>query len=399
MNITNIPAPRVPFIDLRTGLMAREWYRFFMNLFVLTGSGQSDISVTDLAIAPVVQDTLSTVPNLGPDTQLAAMMARWDALQLDPTAYGEPRGEAVFQLDPSAYCASSVELGGAQQFASLGSASAGQIIRFTGTVPAWTTATYPNTVAAGDVVYGSSSNVIGGLTIATAGKLLRSSGTLPEWSTPTFPNTATANKVLVGDGTNVVLSTPTIPLTSSPASGKLLIGDGTNWVASTPTYPNAAPGTGTFPRGDGTNFVTSTLILPNASTSGGVLYSSAANTIASSAALGSQQVVIGGGAGAAPTTSSSLTFDGTNFLAPVIKSVSGAITSGDGSGNPAIVIDGGATGNPFLSFRQNGTQKAYIQWNNAGAYLDIGGPVAVSSLAGAGTRAVFADANGVLSAP
>jgi hypothetical protein len=41
LNITNIPAPRVPFIDERTGLMAREWYRFFLNLFVLTGSGSN----------------------------------------------------------------------------------------------------------------------------------------------------------------------------------------------------------------------------------------------------------------------------------------------------------------------------------------------------------------------
>ena len=34
-NTTNIPAPRVPFIDQRTGLMSREWYRFFFNQFTL----------------------------------------------------------------------------------------------------------------------------------------------------------------------------------------------------------------------------------------------------------------------------------------------------------------------------------------------------------------------------
>ena len=34
-NNTNIPAPRVPFIDQRTGLMSREWYRFFFNQFTL----------------------------------------------------------------------------------------------------------------------------------------------------------------------------------------------------------------------------------------------------------------------------------------------------------------------------------------------------------------------------
>ena len=49
-NITNIPAPRVPFIDERTGLMAREWYRFLLNLFVITGSGSSDMTLSDLAV-------------------------------------------------------------------------------------------------------------------------------------------------------------------------------------------------------------------------------------------------------------------------------------------------------------------------------------------------------------
>ena len=51
-NITNIPAPRVEFIDPRTGLMAREWYRFFFNLFNLTGAGTTDTSLADLQVGP-----------------------------------------------------------------------------------------------------------------------------------------------------------------------------------------------------------------------------------------------------------------------------------------------------------------------------------------------------------
>jgi hypothetical protein len=38
-NPTNIPAPRVGFIDPRTGLMAREWYRFFFQQFEQVGGG------------------------------------------------------------------------------------------------------------------------------------------------------------------------------------------------------------------------------------------------------------------------------------------------------------------------------------------------------------------------
>lgn len=36
-NITKIPAPRVELIDARTGLISREWFRFFNNLYVITG--------------------------------------------------------------------------------------------------------------------------------------------------------------------------------------------------------------------------------------------------------------------------------------------------------------------------------------------------------------------------
>lgn len=54
-NITNIPAPRVEFIDPRTGLMSREWYRFFLNLFTLTGGGSSSTSLPDLLVSPLPQ--------------------------------------------------------------------------------------------------------------------------------------------------------------------------------------------------------------------------------------------------------------------------------------------------------------------------------------------------------
>jgi hypothetical protein len=51
-NITNIPSSRVDFIDPRTGLMSREWYRFFLNLFNLTGGGNNATSLDDLQIGP-----------------------------------------------------------------------------------------------------------------------------------------------------------------------------------------------------------------------------------------------------------------------------------------------------------------------------------------------------------
>jgi len=51
-NLTTIPAPRVPLIDPTTGLISNEWYRFFFNLYTLTGAGGNSISLSDLQLNP-----------------------------------------------------------------------------------------------------------------------------------------------------------------------------------------------------------------------------------------------------------------------------------------------------------------------------------------------------------
>lgn len=52
VTLTNITPPRVPLTDQRTGLISREWYRFFLNLFELTGAGQNTTSLKDLQLGP-----------------------------------------------------------------------------------------------------------------------------------------------------------------------------------------------------------------------------------------------------------------------------------------------------------------------------------------------------------
>lgn len=54
LDITNITPPRVPLTDARTGLISREWYRFFLNLFMLTGGGTNQVSLTDLQVGPPI---------------------------------------------------------------------------------------------------------------------------------------------------------------------------------------------------------------------------------------------------------------------------------------------------------------------------------------------------------
>lgn len=66
INATTITPPRVPLTDERTGLISREWYRFFLSLFALTGSGQNYTSLTDLQVGPPpvqVEDLQSRIPS------------------------------------------------------------------------------------------------------------------------------------------------------------------------------------------------------------------------------------------------------------------------------------------------------------------------------------------------
>ena len=70
-NITNIPSSRVDFIDPRTGLISREWYRFFLNIFNLAGAGGNQTSLDDLQVGPPPQPASAsgsgTVTSVGLD--------------------------------------------------------------------------------------------------------------------------------------------------------------------------------------------------------------------------------------------------------------------------------------------------------------------------------------------
>jgi hypothetical protein len=102
LNITNIPPPRVPIIDERSGLLSREWYRFFLSLFLLTGGGSNDITLDDLQISPLSQVQSE-------QTDISVLMAQYDsALSLIEASYlTPPICEQVFPDDLTP----SVELG------------------------------------------------------------------------------------------------------------------------------------------------------------------------------------------------------------------------------------------------------------------------------------------------
>lgn len=82
-NITQIPAPRVPIIDERTGLISREWFRFFNNLFTLLGSGSSDATIEGLELTPAAD--AYTIAQLAENAKtLSDLVAGLQALNIAP---------------------------------------------------------------------------------------------------------------------------------------------------------------------------------------------------------------------------------------------------------------------------------------------------------------------------
>jgi hypothetical protein len=55
-NISQIPAPRVPLVDVQTNTVSREWFRWFNNIYSVTGTGTGVTPVinggTGLGIIP-----------------------------------------------------------------------------------------------------------------------------------------------------------------------------------------------------------------------------------------------------------------------------------------------------------------------------------------------------------
>jgi hypothetical protein len=81
LDITNIPPPRVPLIDERSGLMSREWYRFFLNLFRLTGGGTNDLTLSDLQLAPQAQVDFGDLNDSYDQAQLSYLPEQINSLQ------------------------------------------------------------------------------------------------------------------------------------------------------------------------------------------------------------------------------------------------------------------------------------------------------------------------------
>ena len=410
-NITNIPAPRVPFIDERTGLMSREWYRFFLNLFVLTGSGTNPTTLDELQIGPPNQPDLTELliqinQNIAPqyedqsgdflatlDTaQLMSMMARFENAEAAiQGAYLQPVVQtgtiANYNLDSSP-TAGGVVYGTGPALAVSVAGTLGQVLKSNAAgAPTWVTdsgGTVTSVTGTAPVV--SSGGATPAISMAAATTSVNGYLTSTDWTTFNSKQAAlvSGTNIKTVNGTTLLgsgdLGTITYAyggtgLTSYTAgdiiyasaantvaklaigtSGQRLVVAGglPSWATDTTvgTVTSVAQSfTGGLISVAGSPITTSgTLALTVAGTSGGVPYFSSASTWATSAALAASALVIGGGAGAAPAT----TTTGTGVVTAL------GVNTGTAG---AFVVNGGALGTPSSGTVTNLTGTASININ------------------------------------
>jgi len=392
LNITNIPAPRVPFMDERTGLMAREWYRFFLNLFVLTGSGNNPITLEELQLGPPNQPDLAELliqvnQNIAPqyedqsgdflatlDTaQLMSMMSRFENAEAAiQGAYLQPVVQtgtiANYNLDGSP-TAGGIAYGTGPALAVSAAGTTGQVLTSaTAGTPTWTTPTTGTVTSVAALTLGTTGTDLSStvanptttpvitLQVPTASASNRGALSAADWTT--FNNKGSGTVTSVTGTAPVVSSGGTTPAISMAAATTSVNGylTSTDWntfngKGSGSVTSVAQSFTGGLISVAGSPITTSgTLALTVAGTSGGIPYFSSSSTWATSAALTASALVVGGGAGAAPAT---------------ITTGTGVVTAlGVNTGTAgAFVVNGGALGTPSSGTVTNLTGTASININ------------------------------------
>ena len=107
--------------------------------------------------------------------------------------------------------------------------SEGQILRSGASAPAWTTATWPATTTANQLLYSSATNTVGGLTSANSAVLATNGSGVPAWGTS------------IATGITPVTVAATGSLTAAQVNGSLITNYGQG-AAATLTLPAAASG-------------------------------------------------------------------------------------------------------------------------------------------------------------
>ena len=260
-NITNIPSNRVEIIDPRTGMVSREWYRFFLNLFTLAGNGGNQTSLDDLQVGPPPQPDSGGGGGGGSGTVTSVDGAGGTGISVTGGPITTSGTLIITNTAPDQVVSLTAGTGmsttGTYPNFTITNTSPDQVVSLTDGTGISTTGTYPNftiTNTAPDQVV---SLTQGGTTVIT--------GTYPNFtisSSDAFTGTVTSVAAAAGTGISVsgspITTSGTITITNTaPDQIVSLTGAGTTVV--TGTYPNftitsndATTGTVTSVGGTGT---------------------------------------------------------------------------------------------------------------------------------------------------
>ena len=194
-NITQITAPRVALLDPKTGLMSREWYRFFYNQYVITGNGTGITPVTSGGTG------LNSIPA---DGQLLIGNGTGYTLR----TLGAGTGITVTNGSGTITVANSGVLSWSGGTSGLTPATPTTgAVTLAGTLVAVNGGTGFASYAVGDLLYANTTTTLAKLPAGTTGQVLTIAAGVPSWATSTIsaPVTKTANFTLA-DGESWVIN-------------------------------------------------------------------------------------------------------------------------------------------------------------------------------------------------
>lgn len=210
-NVTQITAPRVALLDPKTGLMSREWYRFFYNQYVITGDGTGVTAVinggTGLSSIPsngqllIGNGTGYTLRTLGAGAGITVTNGSGTIVVANAGVLSWSAGTTG--LTPSAVSTGAVTLAGTLIAANGGTGFASYTV--------------------GDLLYADTTTTLAKLPVGTTGQVLTVAAGVPAWATSTTsaPVTKTADFTLAateswvinnksGSTCTVTLPTPSV---------------------------------------------------------------------------------------------------------------------------------------------------------------------------------------------